>query len=179
MLLSSIRPHLASAPAIVELLKTKTDECRVDADTHRLILDGEVVVSQLAVDDLPGVKDAQFKEDFALLARSILRQSVSSASNRAAITRGVENPLYFPFDLLTWRQFDDWKDAPSETLSKRLERVERFAKWMEEQKTKIRTLEQHHVKSPKEVMEFMQHAVENGWEGLVLRLDRTYEGKRS
>lgn len=177
VLLSSLRPHLASAPTIAAMLKNEAS--RVDSATHRVVLDGEVVVAQLAVDEVSGVKDEQFKEDFALLARSILRQSFSSAATRAAITRGVENPLYFPFDLLPWRQFDDWRKHPSEDLSVRLAKVDEFARWMEERETKVRRLEQHLTKEPTEVMQFMQQGIEQGWEGLVLRLDRTYEGKRS
>ncbi len=86
----------------------------------------------------------------------------------------IPNPVCKLFDFLTIEEFASKK-------SKRIlsERLEGLAKVIPAKHAVLHVLPQILIKDKKQYDEFMLEAVEKGWEGLILRKDATYQGKRS
>ncbi|EPQ28285.1 uncharacterized protein PFL1_04112 [Pseudozyma flocculosa PF-1] len=120
----------------------------------------------------------------------------------------VPRPRYFPFDLLTEREFTLWRgkvalvdgaaaasSPPSSPdtepayvahrpFSSRVSTLQSVVRWCHEakpgQSRTLRQLEQHLVRGADEVDPLITTALEQGWEGLMLRHSSSiYVGKRS
>jgi len=116
-----------------------------------MILDGEICMT-----------DKDGNEDFQGIIKEIKRKDHT-----------IENPVYFMFDLLTQKEFDD---KTSETvLSDRLTTLRSYTLGGDKF---IKVLEQK-LGSDKVLEEMMEVSKNEGWEGLMLRKDTTYQGKRS
>jgi len=116
-----------------------------------MILDGEICMT-----------DKDGNEDFQGIIKEIKRKDHT-----------IENPVYFMFDLLTQKEFDD---KTSETvLSDRLTTLRSYTLGGDKF---IKVLEQK-LGSDKVLEEMMEVSKNGGWEGLMLRKDTTYQGKRS
>lgn len=116
-----------------------------------MVLDGEICMT-----------DKNGNEDFQGIIKEIKRKDHT-----------IENPVYFMFDLLTQKEFDD---KTSETvLSDRLITLRSYTLGSDKF---IKVLEQK-LGSDRVLEEMMEESKNGGWEGLMLRKDTTYQGKRS
>ena len=89
----------------------------------------------------------------------------------------IPNPSYKLFDVLDHHEFYTQKGKSSNPFGKRLKKLQEIM-------TKnsclcLTVLEQNLVKDDKTFKELIEESSESGWEGLMLRADRQYKGKRS
>ena len=137
----------------LEVLKNEIESLNL----FNVVFDGEICI----VDD-NGV------EDFQGIMKEIKRKDHT-----------IKNPKYKVFDYLTIEEFDN--QVSERTLSDRLttfnmiysEFVSFYCPYS------IDKLEQWKVKSEEHFQELAELATKNNWEGLILRKDCEYKGKRS
>ena len=137
----------------LEVLKNEVESLNL----FNVVFDGEICI----VDD-NGV------EDFQGIMKEIKRKDHT-----------IKNPKYKVFDYLTLEEFDN--QVSKRTLSDRLttfnmiysEFVSFYCPYS------IDKLEQWKVKSEEHFQELAELATKNNWEGLILRKDCEYKGKRS
>jgi len=137
----------------LEVLKNEIESLNL----FNVVFDGEICI----VDD-NGV------EDFQGIMKEIKRKDHT-----------IKNPKYKVFDYLTLEEFDN--QVSKRTLSDRLttfnmiysEFVSFYCPYS------IDKLEQWKVKSEEHFQELAELATKNNWEGLILRKDCEYKGKRS
>ena len=115
-----------------------------------MVLDGEICMT-----------DENGDEDFQSIIKEIKRKNHT-----------IENPHYFIFDMLTLKEFTD--QVSESTVGYRLEQ----AKVLINDDKYISLLDQR-VGSDMILEEMMEESKNGGWEGLMLRKDTTYQGKRS
>jgi DNA ligase-1 len=120
-----------------------------------MVFDGEVCI----VDD-EGV------EDFQGIMKEIKRKDHT-----------IKNPKYKVFDYLMLEEFDDQKSERN--LSDRLTCFNMVYNFKGKQSKCIDVLEQWKVKSEEHFQELAELATKNNWEGLMLRKDCDYKGKRT
>ena len=89
----------------------------------------------------------------------------------------IENPHYLVFDLLTLAEFRSRQG--SRPLSQRLECLDTWAAKNLAGNMLVTPVEQWLVDSDKRFENLRAVAREHGWEGLILRKDLSYEGRRS
>ena len=115
-----------------------------------MVLDGEICMT-----------DENGDEDFQGIIKEIKRKDHT-----------IDNPHYFIFDMLTQKEFTD--QASETTIGYRLEQ----AKILINDDKYISLLDQRIGSN--DVLELMMEESKNGgWEGLMLRKNTTYQGKRS
>lgn len=121
-----------------------------------VVLDGELcLVDEDGVEDFQGVMKELRKKDHI-----------------------IPNPVYKIFDLLTHDEFYSQKGSNSRPFSIRVKDLEYVMK--EDNKSKcLVQLEQTLVKDESHFQELVKEASNKGWEGLMLRADEPYKGKRS
>ncbi|SPO21687.1 uncharacterized protein UTRI_01170_B [Ustilago trichophora] len=188
---------LPSYPGLDDLLgSAQGSASQEDGDeassTATLVLDGEVCIlrppesaSKSAIKQLDGIlssseasqgsSEQTMVEDFAAVVGLIKCKNYI-----------IPEPAFFPFDLLTLEEFTQWRSpATSRTFVQRLATLESLVSFFEGEARKhqkqplIRKLSQHHVSCTDEVESLLATASQRGWEGLVLRQDTPYEGKRT
>jgi len=115
-----------------------------------MILDGEICMT-----------DADGNEDFQGIIKEIKRKNHT-----------IETPKFFVFDMLTMKEFTD---KESDTLF--LERITKADNAIVEDEF-IQVLPQI-LANDDNLATFMETVKEEGWEGLMLRKNTTYKGKRS
>jgi DNA ligase-1 len=115
------------------------------------VLDGEICLV-----------DENGKEDFQGIMKQIRRKEHT-----------IENPKYLVFDCLTLNEFDEAKgnDNP---LSNRLN----FARKIIGTKQYIEVIDQEIVKTEDRFAEMVKDAEDQGFEGIMVRKNSDYEGKR-
>lgn len=88
----------------------------------------------------------------------------------------IERPRYNIFDMLT---YDDFANGASEcTFSARLDAMADFICTLKPT-SYLTFIEQHYIETEEQLDSMMEKAVASGWEGLILRRDAFYKGKRS
>ena len=120
-----------------------------------MVFDGEVCI----VDD-NGV------EDFQGIMKEIKRKDHT-----------IQNPKYKVFDYLMLEEFDNQESERN--LSDRLGQFTMIYNAFNKQLNCIDLLEQWKVDSEEHFQELAELATKNNWEGLILRKDSEYKGKRS
>lgn len=126
----------------------------------RVVVDGEVCVIEEHA-------DGTFSENYSA--------ALSAANSKSAPTGLV----YFPFDLLTYDEFTDWRSA-TRTFAERSALLDEVVRWCTRlSRTQIRRLEQHLVTGDADIAVLKDTTVRQRWEGLILRRDAPYEGRRS
>jgi DNA ligase-1 len=128
------------------------------ADLEKLELRNWVIDGEICLVDKNG------KEDFQGIIKQIGRKDHT-----------IENPMYLMFDMLTLEDF--LAGTSTETFGTRSGRL--F--WLDNDNglKYAAHLDQLRVNSDDDVQNYMVTARQNGWEGLMLRKDSTYLGKRS
>jgi DNA ligase-1 len=138
----------------------------------RFVLDGETCILRPSVEE-GGALVEDFKEIVSLVRR---KQGT------------IPNVSMFLLDLLPWGSFhpgDLRQDFPmrAKTFGDRLKDCAAFLTRMKEVKKgeegTIRALGQNVVRCVEDVESLIGTAAEEGWEGLILRKDVAYEGKRT
>lgn len=138
----------------------------VDGSVYRLVLDGECC--QLV--DTGSSLDGRFKEDFKSMVSAVRRRDWN-----------VERPVLFLLDVLSWGEFQG-KSSNGKTFGERLSDVQAYAARAKEvvgDDCRVRSLDQRVVTCAADIEAMIGEAAEHGWEGLVIRKDVLYEGKRS
>ena len=122
---------------------------------HKLGLKNAVLDGEICMTDENG------DEDFQSIIKEIKRKDHT-----------IENPHYFVFDML---RLDEFTNMKSETiLSKRI-----FVSELAIENNKYITVLEQLPCNDKVLEEMMEVSKNGGWEGLMLRKDTTYQGKRS
>jgi len=122
----------------------------------KVVLDGELcLVDEDGVEDFQGVMKELRKKDHI-----------------------IPNPVYKIFDLLTHDEFYSQKGSNQRPFSIRIKNLEYTMKQHNKSKCLVQ-LEQTLVKDESHFQELIKEATSNGWEGLMLRADEPYKGKRS
>jgi len=116
-----------------------------------MVLDGEICMT-----------DKDGNEDFQGIIKEIKRKDHT-----------IENPVYFMFDILTKKEFED-KTSDS-LLSARLSTLRSFVLAGD----KFITVLDQKIGNDNHLANMMEISKNEGWEGLMLRKDDTYQGKRS
>ena len=122
---------------------------------RNIVFDGEVCVV-----------DENGTEDFQGIMKEIKRKDHT-----------IENPKYKIFDYLMLEEFDT--QVSKRSLSDRLGKFNMVYNTFNEQLNCIDLLEQWKVESEEHFQELAELATKNNWEGLILRKDCEYKGKRS
>jgi DNA ligase-1 len=120
------------------------------------VLDGEICI----IDD-------KGNENFSEIMKVIRRKDYT-----------IPNPRYQVFDILSVDDFQHQRSTV--TLSKRYSRLDDVLNPKGHPVSEaIRMLPQLKLSNRKEFDEFFEIAVKNGWEGLIIRKDTTYQGDRT
>lgn len=190
---------LTDFPGLQDLLGSAESPSQDDhgeerSTTATVILDGEVCILRppeqasasaakqfdaTLTDASQDTTEQTMVEDFAAVVGLIKRKNYT-----------IREPAFFPFDLLTLEEFTNWRSRPTDgqpkrTFSQRLASLESLVSFFEAAARKqgkqslVRKLSQHVVASTEQVENMLATASQRGWEGLVLRQDTPYEGKRT
>ena len=89
----------------------------------------------------------------------------------------IENPAYMVFDMITNKVFDDTKGET--LLSYRLHTLRSWLNGRNVNKDILRYTEQFVILGDEHLENWVQMAADNNWEGVMLRKDCGYEGKRT
>jgi len=128
------------------------------ADLEKLNLVNTVIDGEICLVNKKG------KEDFQGIIKEINKKDHT-----------IQNPMYLAFDMLTVNDF--LAGESTETFSTRNDRLMTTLAF-----TKLKhaaNLDQIVVKKQEDILSLMVTVREEGWEGLMLRKDSTYLGKRS
>jgi DNA ligase-1 len=118
------------------------------------VLDGEICLM-----------DENGNEDFQGIMKQIKRKDHT-----------IENPKYIIFDCISIEEFDS-KEGDI-LLSERLQRLPELDGVFSDAKT-LSILDQVFIEDERQLSDMITDAETNGFEGVMLRKDSTYEGKRS
>ena len=121
-------------------------------DVRNVVFDGEMCLV-----------DAEGNEDFQRMMKEIRRKDHT-----------VENGLYQAFDMIDLADFQS--GVSEDTL---LTRLSRLQDTIPEDAKFLSVLYQERVEDEDHLQKWRQDSQNAGWEGLMLRLDTTYKGKRS
>jgi len=123
-----------------------------------IVFDGEMCIT-----------DKNGNEDFAAMIKLIRRKDFT-----------VSHPRYKIFDCLLLEVFEGTApERMNTTFSKRIKVLGALEKTNFFSRKILDRVEQRLIKSNKDLEEFMAEANKKGWEGLILRKDVPYKGKRS
>jgi DNA ligase-1 len=120
-----------------------------------LVLDGEMCIV-----------DENGDENFTSMIKLIRRKDFT-----------VEKPKYKIFDILTLSDFD--KETESRTLSERIKILNEYKTRKEFDGKILDPVQFTLIKDENHFAELQNEASEGGWEGLIIRKDVPYEGKRT
>lgn len=86
----------------------------------------------------------------------------------------MNEPVYLMFDMLSIEEFENKKG--NTLFSNRLKKLNEF---IPENNKYIKVLEQHLIEDDNDFSSWVEKSSKNNWEGLILRKNMGYEGKRS
>ncbi|WVQ66591.1 uncharacterized protein L199_004775 [Kwoniella botswanensis] len=189
--------HLSKLPELKSWLDVDPliVETRPQGVIKRLVLDGEVCVMRPktpeeshaaqarddgSLADTMWIANDNYTEDF---------QSTVSLMRRSGET--IQHLSYFIFDVLSYSELNAKKSLPAQEglgkkFGKRIENIRNLGKWLNEhldelgvKEKMVKDLKQIKVGDAKEVEEMVERAAREGWEGIILRKNEEYKGKRS
>jgi len=115
-----------------------------------VVLDGEICIT-----------DQSGKEDFHAIMKEIKKKNHS-----------IKHPKFFIFDALTHSEFSD--KSSDMTFSERLKRLPVLTGY-----ANFETLDQHYINNNTTLELHKANAAKHSWEGVMVRRDGDYKGKRS
>lgn len=130
-------------------------------------LDAEIIslgLKNMVIDGEICMLDENGNENFQGIIKEIKRKDHT-----------IENPFFYMFDLLTLEEFVN-KEGTTQFSIRNVQLDNLF---FEREFKKIGYLEQKLLIGEKMLSHYIRLAKENGWEGLMLRKDASYQGKRS
>lgn len=122
-----------------------------------LVLDGEMCIV-----------DENGNEDFTSMIKLIRRKDFT-----------VPNPKYKIFDMMVEEVFESTNAQLNTKLSKRINAINAMIKTGVFDGRILDPVEQIPIKSKQHLAAMTKEAVDAGWEGLIIRKDTIYEGKRT
>jgi DNA ligase-1 len=129
---------------------------KVTEVTDSFVLDGELCIVNENGD-----------EDFTSVIKEIRRKDHT-----------IENPKFKVFDCLTLDEFD--KGTSKRLLRERIDDINwKIGNYLWNSDFPIDRVELEECESEDDVVLWLDHATECGWEGIMLRKDDVYKGKRS
>lgn len=143
-----------------ELVMKAQDFLQNARDSGGFVLDGEMCVLESDADD-----GEDWKENLQLTMQV-----------RRAEGHSVLDPAYFVFDCLTMEEFILGKGQRS--FAERLDILKGLLK-MARQDRVVQVLEQQNLSSREELKSMISTGIAKGWEGVMLRKNVGYEGKRT
>ena len=130
-------------------------------------LDAEIIslgLKNMVIDGEICMLDANGNENFQGIIKEIKRKDHT-----------IENPFFYMFDILTMEEFINKEGTtPFSVRNVQLDNL-----FFEKEAKNIGYLEQTILLDERMLMVKVSEAKENGWEGLMLRKDAPYQGKRS
>lgn len=138
------------------LQKVKSDilsRLETTANTNEFVLDGEICAYN------EGDKSENFLKAMGQIRR---------------LNEEMENPVYQVFDYIQLQNFLSAKG--DKTFSERQENLKTF---VGDKLSHLKVVEQVKLESMDHLDKMKKKVIEKGWEGLILRKDVTYEGKRT
>jgi len=134
----------------------------------KLALENHAVIEEnIVFDGELCIVDDNGDEDFQSVIKEIRRKNHT-----------IENPILKVFDCLTINEFDSQKGK--RTLKTRLDDIQwKLGNPLWDKDFPIEMCRMEKVNSEKEVIDWLDYADEAGWEGIMLRKDTGYKGKRS
>ncbi|KAI8065338.1 uncharacterized protein B0P05DRAFT_580904 [Gilbertella persicaria] len=123
-------------------------------NTSEFVLDGEIC----AYSD-----ENTFNEDFLKAMGQVRRTNEE-----------MENPIYQVFDLINLQDFFQAKS--DQTFCQRQQALEKF---IEAPLQHVKLVKQTLIKSLEHLDQMKERSIQSGWEGLILRKEFIYEGKRT
>jgi DNA ligase-1 len=121
---------------------------------RKVVLDGEICMV-----------DENGDEDFQGIIKEIKRKDHT-----------IQNPKFLVFDILHQDEFDN--KTSDRIFSERMDELELFFDTYDFEGF-ISQVDQFYVENEEDLQDHMDTAVQYGWEGLMLRKDAPYQGKRS
>jgi len=113
------------------------------------------------------IVDENGDEDFQSIIKEVRRKDHT-----------IENPVLKIFDCLTVEEFDN--QVSTRTLTDRLDDLQwKLGNPLWDKNFPIEMCSMEKVESEEEVVDWLEFADEHGWEGIMLRKDTGYKGKRS
>ncbi|WVW86558.1 hypothetical protein I302_108608 [Kwoniella bestiolae CBS 10118] len=189
--------HLSKLPELRQWLDIDPliVETRPEGVIKRLVLDGEVCVMRPKTPEELNV--AQARDDGSLadgmwIANDAYTedfQSTISLMKRSNTT--IQHLSYFIFDVLSYSELNAKKSLGGmkglgKKFGKRIEDIRVLGKWLNGyldevgvKEKMVKDLKQIKVEDTKQVEEMVERAAREGWEGIILRKDEGYKGKRS
>lgn len=161
---------LNACPAFQEAVQRDCVEGRCEPLT-RVVLDGEICVVGTAEPGVAG-EATEIMDDYR----------ASSAALRRKNGPPIEDAVFFPFDFLMYENFASWRtNARQPRLARRVQTVADIVAWCRKNRpqTPLRALTQIPVHSESDVQRIIDEASAMGWEGVMLRENTPYEGKRT
>lgn len=182
-----LREWLNNDPEVVEV--------REAGAVKRLVLDGEICLMRPKTEEELKVvqpRDDGSAADKMWIASDPFIEDFPSTVSAIRKSGTIQHLSYFVFDLLSWAEVYAKEGLPQPCLGKkfseRIADVERLGNWLnkslalegvDEQERIMRVLVQCKVEKPEDVEDMVKRAAIEGWEGLILRADQLYKGKRS
>nr|XP_018260589.1 uncharacterized protein I303_07514 [Kwoniella dejecticola CBS 10117]OBR82747.1 hypothetical protein I303_07514 [Kwoniella dejecticola CBS 10117] len=184
--LPDLRQWLVADPLIVEE--------RPEGVVKRLILDGEVCVMRPKTSD--ELATSQARDDGSVaesmwIANDPFVEDFSSTVSQMRRSETIEHLSYFVFDVLSYAELNAKAsfrahEGLGKSFGRRIEDIRYLGKWLNGQldsegvkEKMIKDLKQIKVSDVKDVEAMVDRAAREGWEGIILRKDTGYKGKRS
>ncbi|TYJ51967.1 hypothetical protein B9479_007433 [Cryptococcus floricola] len=193
---------LAEYPKLGEMLSYDTETIPLSSDSSsgtgivkRLVLDGEVCVmrpktpAELKISE---AKDDGSPASGIWQANDPYVEDFPSTVSQVRKSATIQHLSYFLFDLLPWGEVHAKCALPgyglSQTFSQRAQALQELTSWFDKELEgqgvgkegrMVKELRQCKVEGLGDVEGMVERAAEEGWEGLILRKDALYKGKRS
>lgn len=147
---------------------------------RRVVLDGELCVwaqAEAKHDGVPSVDGSSppaAPDDYRAIVSAVRRKNGAP----------LRHARYYPFDLLTYEEFAHW-DEPGRRaplpFAARASMLQAIAAWCAEKRPEgpLHPLAQEPTYDAASAVRQVERAIQQGWEGIVLRENRAYEGKRT
>lgn len=182
-----LREWLKNDPEVVEMRETGV--------VKRLVLDGEICLMRPKTEEELKVvqpRDDGSAADKMWIASDPFIEDFPSTVSAIRKSGTIQHLSYFVFDVLSWAEVYAkqglLRPGLGKKFSERIADVERLGNWLnkslalegiDEQERIMRALVQCKVERPEDVEDMVKRAANEGWEGLILRADQLYKGKRS
>ncbi|ODN78289.1 hypothetical protein L202_03936 [Cryptococcus amylolentus CBS 6039] len=193
---------LAEYPKLGEILSYDTETIPLSPYSSsgtgivkRLVLDGEVCVmrpktpSELKISE---AKDDGSPASGIWQANDPYVEDFPSTVSQVRKSGTIQHLSYFLFDFLPWGEVHAKGALPgyglSQTFSQRAQALQELTSWFDKELEAqgvgkegrmVKELRQCKVEGLGDVEGMVERAAEEGWEGLILRKDALYKGKRS
>ncbi|WRT69371.1 uncharacterized protein IL334_006355 [Kwoniella shivajii] len=187
--------HLSHLPGLRKWLDVDPTivEEQPEGVVKRLILDGEVCVMKRKTEEeliTSQARDDGSVADTMWIANDPFVEDFSSTVSAMRRSDTIQHLNYFLFDVLSFAELDNKTSIQQPGLGKRfgerIEDIRHLGAWLNGKldevgvhEKMVKDLKQIKVVGVKDVEGMVERAAREGWEGIILRKDEGYRGKRS